>query len=132
MNSAASLGSPQLSHVDRSLSKKRKQSDRINQIAEADYQDWKNINIMILVNTLSSAEVTTIFSDPREPVIVPAFEPVIVPALDPVMVPARDPVIVPTLDPVIVPTLLVREPVIVPAREALESDRVKVAVATST
>jgi len=82
------------------------------------------MNAMILVITVSSAEVTTMFSVPREPVMVPA--------LDPVMVPARDPVIVPTLDPVIVPTLLVREPVIVPAREALESDRVKVAVATST
>jgi hypothetical protein len=90
------------------------------------------MNIMILVIALSSATVATIFSVPREPVIVPAFEPVIVPALDPVMVPARDPVIVPTLDPVIVPTLLVREPVIVPAREALESVRVKVVVATST
>jgi len=131
MNSAESLVSPQLSHVDRSLSKNIKQSDRINQIAWRNYQDKKNMNIMILVITPSSAEAA-IFSVPREPVMVPAFEPVIVPALDPVIVPARDPVIVPTLDPVIVPTLVVREPVIVPARAALESDRVRVAMATRT
>ena len=55
--------------------------------------------------------------------IAPLLDPVIVPVLEPVIVPALEPVIVPALLPVIVPTRFVRDPVIVPAKEAVESER---------
>lgn len=58
--------------------------------------------------------------------MVPEFETDGATGREPVMVPALDPVIVPTREPVIVPTLFVREPVIVPARAADVSERVKI------
>jgi len=55
--------------------------------------------------------------------MVPVRDPVIVPVREPVIVPARGPVIVPARDP----ALLDLDPVIVPAKERVTKDKVRIA-----